>query len=56
MRDKEIEKLKSADDWSRRQAEVKEKLMGFVGPFPKKGPLIQGLPGSSRRMATGLKR
>lgn len=39
VRDKEIEKLNSADDWRRRQAEVKEKLKGFVGTFPQKGPL-----------------
>ena len=45
LRDKEIEKLKTADDWIRRQAEVKEKLMGFVGPFPEKGPLNPRITG-----------
>jgi dienelactone hydrolase len=39
LRDKEIEKLKTADDWIRRQSEVKKKLMGFMGTFPEKGPL-----------------
>jgi dienelactone hydrolase len=45
LRDREIEKLKSADDWSRRQAEVKGKLMGFMGPFPGKGPLNPRITG-----------
>jgi hypothetical protein len=45
LRDKEIGKLKSADDWIRRQATVKEKLMGFVEPFPEKGPLNPRITG-----------
>jgi dienelactone hydrolase len=45
LRDKEIEKLKTAEDWRRRQSEVKEKLMGFVGPFPEKGPLNPRITG-----------
>jgi len=45
LRDKEIEKLKTADDWSLRQAEVTEKLMGFMGSFPGKGPLNPRITG-----------
>ena len=39
LRDKEIENLKTAGDWKRRQEIVKEKLMRFVEPFPQRGPL-----------------
>jgi cephalosporin-C deacetylase-like acetyl esterase len=39
QRDKEIEKLRTGDDWIARQKEVREKLMGFFGPLPEKGPL-----------------
>ncbi len=45
LRDKEIEKLKTAGDWSRRQEEVKKKLMGFMGSFPEKGPLNPRITG-----------
>lgn len=38
-RDLEISKLKTADDWRKRQTDVKEKLMSFIGSFPQKGPL-----------------
>jgi cephalosporin-C deacetylase-like acetyl esterase len=48
-RDKEIEKLKTADDWIGRQAEVKKKLMGFMGSFPAKGPLNPRITGIIRK-------
>lgn len=48
-RDREIEKLKSANDWSRRQAEVRKKLMGFVGTFPEKGALNPRITGTIKK-------
>jgi cephalosporin-C deacetylase-like acetyl esterase len=45
LRDKEIEKLKTAADWQRRQSDVMGKLMGFTGPFPPKGPLNARITG-----------
>jgi cephalosporin-C deacetylase-like acetyl esterase len=45
IRDKEIGKLKTADDWRKRQENVKGKLMGFTGPFPQKGPLNPRITG-----------
>ncbi len=45
-RDKEIDQLKSADDWRQRQKDVRRKLMEFVGVFPEKGalnPVITGI-------------
>lgn len=38
-RDQEIARLKTPDDWSRRQQTVREKLMTILGPFPAKTPL-----------------
>ncbi len=45
LRDREIEKVNSACEWSLRQAEVKEKLMGFMGSIPEKGPLNPRITG-----------
>ena len=36
VRDKEIAKLKTRDDWTARQKKVKDILMEIVGPFPDK--------------------
>ena len=45
LRDKEIEKLKTPEDWRQRQAFVREKLTGFVGSFPERGPLNARITG-----------
>jgi len=34
-----IGKLKTSEDWKARQEEVRETLMGIIGPFPEKTPL-----------------
>jgi len=39
IRDAEIAKLKTRNDWVTRQQSVKAKLMDIVGPFPEKTPL-----------------
>jgi dienelactone hydrolase len=49
LRDKEIEKLKTADDWIRRQTDVKKKLQGFTGTFPEKGPLNPRITGTIKK-------
>jgi len=45
-RDREIEKLKTRDDWLKRQQYVKDKLMELVGPFPEKTPLNPQVTGT----------
>jgi len=49
IRDKEIDKLKTSDDWLRRQALVKQKLIGFMGSVPGKGPLNPKITGIIRK-------
>jgi dienelactone hydrolase len=49
LRDKEIEKLKSSDDWLNRQKLVKEKLMGFFGTLPERGPVNPVVTGVIKR-------
>ena len=39
IRDQEISKLKTKEDWVKRQKRVKDILMKIVGPFPEKTPL-----------------
>jgi len=39
IRDKEVEKIKTADQWKNRQRWVQNKLNELVGPFPSKTPL-----------------
>jgi hypothetical protein len=39
LRDREIEALKTKDNWIKRQAYVKNKLEDIVGPFPERTPL-----------------
>jgi cephalosporin-C deacetylase-like acetyl esterase len=39
IRDGEIAMLSTKNDWLKRQALVKDKLMNLVGPFPEKTPL-----------------
>jgi hypothetical protein len=34
-----IDKLQSAEDWKKRQSDVREKLLDIIGPFPEKAPL-----------------
>ena len=45
LRDKEISKLKTKNDWIERQEKVKEILMEIVGPFPEKTPLNPRITG-----------
>lgn len=45
IRDKEIAKLKTRNDWVGRQQRVKNKLMEIVGPFPEKTPLKPRITG-----------
>ncbi|MCK4966527.1 hypothetical protein KAS50_05825, partial [bacterium] len=45
LRDKEISKLKTKNDWIKRQKKVKEILMRIVGPFPEKTPLNPRITG-----------
>ncbi len=49
MRDKEIDKLRTSDDWLSRQMLVKQKLMGFMGSLPEKGPLNPRITGIIRK-------
>jgi dienelactone hydrolase len=44
-----IEKLKTADDWRKRQAEVRTKLNKLVGTFPEKTPLNPVVTGTIHR-------
>ena len=48
-RDGEIAKLKTMEDWIRRQKSIKDKLMDIVGPFPQKTPLNSRITGSIKR-------
>jgi dienelactone hydrolase len=45
VRDKEIFKLKTKNDWIKRQEKVKKTLMRIVGPFPEKTPLNPKITG-----------
>jgi dienelactone hydrolase len=45
IRDEEIAKLKTKDDWLKRQEWVKGKLSEIVGPFPEKTPLNPRITG-----------
>jgi cephalosporin-C deacetylase-like acetyl esterase len=49
IRDREIAKLKSASDWTKRQAFVRDKLMELVGPFPEKTPLNPRITGTIQK-------
>ena len=48
IRDREISRLKTRSEWMNRQAEVKDKLMEMVGPFPEKSPLNPRITGTIR--------
>ena len=48
-RDGEIAKLKTMEDWIRRQKSIKDKLMEIVGPFPQKTPLNSKITGSIKK-------
>lgn len=45
VRDREIEKLTTREDWLERQKQVKAKLMKLVGPFPEKTPINARITG-----------
>src|SRR5664279_5413195 len=49
LRDKEIDKLNSKEDWIKRQATVRNKLKEFIGPFPRKGALNPRITGVIKR-------
>ncbi len=49
IRDREIAKLKTRSDWTRRQDIVKDKLMEIVGPFPEKTPLNPRITGTIKK-------
>ncbi len=49
IRDREIAKLRTQSDWSKRQQKVKEILMDIVGPFPEKTPLNPRVTGVVRK-------
>jgi dienelactone hydrolase len=49
IRDGEIDKLKTKEDWIARQKKVKETLMRIVGPFPEKTPLNAKITGTIQR-------
>src|SRR6266705_896202 len=48
-RDGEIAKLKTMEDWTRRQKSIKDKLMDIVGPFPEKTPLKPRITGTIKK-------
>ncbi len=45
IRDQEISKLSTRNDWLNRQQKVKDKLLDMVGPFPEKTPLNPRITG-----------
>jgi dienelactone hydrolase len=49
IRDSEIGKLKTKEDWIARQKKVKETLLKIVGPFPEKTPLNAKITGTIQR-------
>lgn len=49
IRDAEIGKLKTREDWIARQKKVKETLLKIVGPFPEKTPLNAKITGTIQR-------
>ncbi len=49
LRDEEISRLRTKDDWIKRQNKVKEILMEIVGPFPEKTPLNSKITGIVRK-------
>ena len=48
-RESEIAKLKTREDWEKRQKYVKETLLKMVGPFPEKTPLNARVTGTLKR-------
>ncbi len=49
IRDREIAKLKTESEWSKRQVIVKDKLMELVGPFPERTPLNPQITGTIKK-------
>jgi cephalosporin-C deacetylase-like acetyl esterase len=49
IRDREIAKLKTKSEWTKRQNLVKDKLMEMVGPFPEKTPLNPRITGTIKK-------
>ncbi len=48
-RDREIDALKTKDDWIKRQADVRSKLNLIAGPFPEKTPLNVKITGKVKK-------
>ena len=49
IRDREIAKLKTKSEWTKRQAFVKDKIMELVGPFPERTPLNPKVTGTIKK-------
>jgi len=49
IRDREISKLKTKEDWLKRQAFVKAKIYELVGPFPDKSSLNPKITGTIKK-------
>ncbi len=49
IRDREIATLKTKSAWMKRQAEVQDRLMQIVGPFPEKSPLKPRITGTIKK-------
>jgi dienelactone hydrolase len=49
IRDREIAKVKTRSEWSKRQIAVKDILMTIVGPFPEKTPLNPTITGTIKK-------
>lgn len=49
IRDREISKLKTSNDWIARQQLVRDKLRELVGPFPQKSPLNPRITGTIQK-------
>jgi dienelactone hydrolase len=49
LRDREIEALRSNDDWVKRQSYVKNKLEDIIGPFPERTPLNVRITGKIKK-------
>ncbi len=49
IRDKEIARLETSDDWTKRQEHVRIKLNKIVGPFPERTPLNPLITGIVRK-------
>jgi len=49
LRDEQIARLNTKEDWEKRQTEVKKKLNDIIGPFPDKTPLNAKITGTLKK-------